>query len=115
MPQTIDLARPVRRLLISASLLAFAAPLLAACGDPCQDVADRICGCEVDSVHQSACRTRVSGSLKNGSYRPTQTDHAYCSHLLDTCPDPNDDPQMCIRLQTPQGKIDCGLAYPPAQ
>jgi hypothetical protein len=110
-PQTIDLARPVRRLFLIASL---AFPLaLAACGDPCQDVANRICGCEIDSTHQSACRTRVSDSLKNGTYKPSQTDHAYCSHLLDTCPDPADDPQMCARLSTPQGKIDCGLAYPP--
>jgi hypothetical protein len=97
----------------------FSAAVLAAlglwgmgCADPCEELAERICTCQPTETSQSACKSRVEEQLDKGPDKPTAGDDNYCEKLLDRCHDPEDDRAVCARLETPQGKIDCGLAYP---
>ena len=90
-----------------------AAAAFSACADPCEELAGRICDCQVEQVNQTACKTRMKDQLKRGP-KPTGADNDYCIDLMKTCPDPADDPSICARLDQDQGKVSCGLAYPPA-
>jgi hypothetical protein len=104
--------RPVRFAATLATLAAFSALGLSACGSSCQELGNRICGCTVEGAPRAACETSVKNQVEKGTYRPDATDQAYCEAKLATCPDPTGDQALCERLATPQGKIDCGLAYP---
>jgi hypothetical protein len=97
------------RPLLALALLA----ALVACGSPCQDLGDRICACRPPGVLRDQCTNAVQTQLGSGVQTPGKADEAYCQKLLGTCPDPGSDRGMCDRLATEQGKIDCGLAYPP--
>lgn len=92
------------------------APLLlalaAACGSPCQDLATRICECQPTASSRRSCQAAIEDQIDNGSPRPGSREQDFCERKLDTCPDPDDDPLMCDRLLTDEGKIACGLAYP---
>lgn len=87
----------------------------AACTNPCQELADRICGCQPDTNSQAACTQHVKDQMSAQVDKPTTGDNAYCEQLLGTCHDPATDRGMCDRLNTYQGKVDCGLAYPKPQ
>ena len=93
------------------ALIAVAALALAqGCSTPCEDLANRICGCLLAGPTRTACENQVKGQLKRDP-KPNSNDEAYCEAKLATCPAPGDDPGMCDRLNTCQGKVDCGLAY----
>ena len=96
--------RPVLALAILAAL--------AACGSPCQDLGDRICGCRAPGVERDQCNTAVKNQLSSGVQTPGKSDETHCQELLKTCPDPGNDPAMCDWLNTVPGKVACGLAYP---
>ena len=85
--------------------------LFTGCGSPCQDLADRICGCRAAGILQDNCKTAVKNQLGSGSPTPGNADEQYCQEKLKTCVDlPT--AALCDRIATTQGKIDCGLAYP---
>lgn len=98
------------RLLPALSIAALAG--LAACGSPCQDLGDRICGCRPPGTLRDQCTTAVKTQLGSGVQTPGKDDETYCQQKLATCPDPGKDPGMCDWLNTPAGKVACGLAYP---
>ncbi len=101
-----------RRILSRAlgALAGLAVAAAAACGSPCQDLAERICNCSFAGVARDSCVTQVKNQL-GGSGQPGSADQSFCQQKLATCKDPGDDPAMCQRLLTPQGRQDCGLAY----
>jgi len=86
---------------------------LAACGSPCQDLGDRICDCQPAGAARDQCKSAVKTQLGSGAQTPGQADEAYCQEKLATCRDPGIGVGLCEWLATRDGKIACGLAYPP--
>jgi len=103
----------MRKLLATLALPALLALGLAGCGSPCQDLADRICNCQSAGAVRDNCKASVKNEL--GATKPSSADQHACQLVLDSgkCPDPETDSKECDRLQTAQGKIDCGLAFSP--
>ncbi len=95
----------MRRLLSIAALGLFAA----GCSTPCQDLGDRICQCVPVGSSVDSCKTEVQNMVK--SVDPTKDQDHKCSDLLDSCNAPAG-VEFCDWLQTADGKVDCGLAYP---
>ncbi len=94
------------------AVIALAALALAqGCTTHCQELAERICGCLLEGPTRDACKRQVEAQLKRDP-RPDGNAQAFCESKLATCPPAGDDPGMCDRLNTCQGKVDCGLAYP---
>jgi hypothetical protein len=92
-------------------------PLLAslgACGSPCQELAERICQCELVGAIRDNCKASVRNQIGSGVQKPNDADQEFCSAKLDTCPDPAAVPEQCNTLRTPAGKEACGIAFPPA-
>ena len=93
------------------ALLALACLGLATgCGSNCKDLGDRICGCQTTTSAQDTCKTQVSNELK--AQNITDAEEAHCEALLKTCTDSPDGTSICSTLQTPEGKVACGLADP---
>jgi hypothetical protein len=101
------LRRPMRRLAATLPLL-----LVVACGSPCEDLGTRICQCQTAGALRDTCQRSVKDQIGNGNPRPGQSEQDRCEQLLKTCPDPSKDSTACDKLETEQGKIACGLAYP---
>ncbi len=99
------LPRPMRT---ARAFMAVAALALAqGCGlTHCEELAHRICGCLLEGPTRDACKNQVKAQLKRDP-RPGGDAEAYCESKLATCSGPD----MCDRLNTCQGKVDCGLAY----
>ncbi len=95
------------------ALLAAAALAAAGCGSPCQELGERICNCFPAGAGRDNCKRRVQNTLSTEKPGPTEADQAFCESRLETCPDPQDDPSVCDRLRTAQGKVDCGFAFAP--
>ncbi len=94
-----------------AAIAAAALALGQGCGiSHCEELADHICGCLAGPAAQDYCRKQVQAQL-NRDPKPGSDAEAYCASKLATCPSPGADPSMCDRLNTCQGKVDCGLAY----
>jgi hypothetical protein len=92
-------------------LVAVAAGIVA-CGSPCQDLADRICNCQPAGFLRDNCKSSVKNQIGGNGQRPGDSDQKACQALLGTCPDPESNPRQCEVLATPEGKIECGLAFP---
>jgi len=93
------------------ALALFLATALAACGSPCQDLGDRICKCQPEGITRENCERAVDKQVKDGNPRPGSNDQDFCEQKLKSCPNPDDDPAMCDRLETEVGKQACGLSY----
>lgn len=106
------LRRPMPRL---AATLPVVAAALVACGTPCGDLADHICLCQPPGSARDACRSSVSEQIGKGNPKPGDDQQKFCEDRLSHCKKPSEDPQLCDRLLTDAGRIDCGLAFPPAQ
>ncbi len=98
------------RVLIALGVVG-AAAAAAGCGSACQDLAEHICNCNFVGSPRDSCVSAVKNQL--GNAHPSNADQSFCQSKLASCPDPSDDPGICQRLLTEQGKVDCGLAYPP--
>ncbi len=70
-----------RALTLAAVLVAAAG--LAACGNPCSDLANQICSCQQNDALVQACNNKVSTDTYASS--PTAAQRDRCSALLDTC------------------------------
>jgi hypothetical protein len=86
---------------------------VAACGSACQDLGDRICSCQPAGSARDNCRSSVRNELGSSYGKATDADQKKCEALLTTCPDFENHSDQCPVLLTEQGKIACGLAYPP--
>ena len=95
----------MRRLVSIAALVLLAA----ACSDPCKDLGDRICQCVPVGSSVDGCKREVDNMVK--SVDPTKDQDHACSDYLDSCNAPPD-VEFCDWIQTADGKVDCGLAYP---
>jgi hypothetical protein len=95
-------------------LLALLALPLAGCGNPCQDLGNRLCGCTGGGTSSDTCRQQISNLLKD--HGVSGGDEAFCSAKLDTCnaPPVPADVKFCEWINTEAGKVACGLANPPA-
>ncbi len=94
-------------------LLALLALPLAGCGNPCQDLGNRICSCSGAGTSADTCRQQITNLLKDNGV--TAGDEAFCSSKLDTCQTPAApaDTRFCEWINTEAGKVACGLANPP--
>ena len=100
----------MRRVL--AALASVPLALAAGCGSACQDLGTRICECQPAGSARTACQRAIEDQIDKGNPKPGSGEQDFCEQKLRTCPDPDDDREMCDRLQTEEGKIACGLAYP---
>ena len=91
-----------------AAIAIAALALAQGCSSPCEDLANRICGCLLEGPTRDACKRQVEAALKREP-KPDADAEAYCESKLPTC---ETSQAMCDRLNTCQGKVDCGLAYP---
>ena len=93
------------------AVIALAALALAqGCDTSCQELANRICGCLLEGPTRDACERQAEAQLQQEP-RPDGNGEAFCESKLATCPSSGSDPGMCDRLNTCQGRVDCGLAY----
>ena len=72
------------------------------CTSPCNQLADNICNCQTTQDARNSCDAEES--TRESQVNPTSAQEQTCSDLLATCD--------CNVLDTPQGKVDCGLARP---
>lgn len=85
--------------LFTAGLLASLLTALVGCGDPCLDLAKKICACETSTIRRQQCEVRVKGEAEDST--PTAEEQERCSNKLDSC--------NCVELA--KGNLEvCGLA-----
>lgn len=94
------------------ALAALLALPLAGCGNPCQDLGNRICSCAGGGTSADTCRQQITNLLKDAGVGTD--DEAFCSAKLDTCAVPSqpEGVRFCEWVNTPCGKLQCGLANP---
>ena len=102
------LRRPMRPLAII--FLVTASLALQACGNSCQDLGDRLCQCSGAGTSRDTCKTEIKNQLSAAGVE--STDEAACSAALNTCNAPSG-ASFCEWVATTDGKVACGLAYPP--
>jgi hypothetical protein len=96
--------RPLLSLLLPLSVLA-----LAACKSPCLELAERVCECRETRLERESCRRNAAAN--ESRLEPDAAAQDSCEALLDSCPVADDEnrTQVCEELETPDGKIACGL------
>jgi hypothetical protein len=79
--------------------------LVSACGNACLQLADQICSCQPDDTTRANCQQRARD--QEGIFTVRGIDQATCQGILDKgqC--------TCQALLTPEGRVQCGIAYPP--
>jgi hypothetical protein len=82
--------------------LAVALSLLTGCKSKCRLLSEKLCDCTLNSNDKTACLQQAS--ISEGNSPPTAEDEAVCETLYQGCD--------CRLIDTPQGKIRCGLARP---
>ena len=92
---------PPRPLLLAASLLTLT--LAAGCGDACLSLAQQICRCQLDQASVDGCNQRAQQA--KAIFPERKADQTFCQHQLDT------NACDCTKLDTPEGRVGCGLAY----
>jgi hypothetical protein len=85
-------------------VLSFALALVAltGCKGSCRNLAERLCNCQATTAAQQACLQNVAN--EDGRIGPTSQDNDLCQQMLVTCD--------CHTVNTPEGKVLCGLARP---
>jgi hypothetical protein len=83
-------------------VLAAFALVLAGCTSPCVKLAQKLCECETTTEAQDNCKT--TASEQESLVDVSSEDEDRCSDLIDGCD--------CHAIDTPQGKIACGLSRP---
>jgi len=100
---------PMRRALLSLSAAALCALGLAGCGNACEDLAGRLCGCAGGGTASDTCKQQIKNQLNDVGLNAG--DKSFCSQKLDSCNAPAG-AEFCEWLNTQGGKEACGLAYP---
>ena len=88
---------PLMRLVTFVALIVVS---LCSCKSACRQLSERLCECSLNSNERSACVQRAGNA--EGANPPTPSQDQHCKDLLPTCD--------CRLIDTPQGKIRCGLA-----
>ncbi|MBJ6761339.1 hypothetical protein JGU66_11235 [Myxococcaceae bacterium JPH2] len=91
---------PMRRLVLTATLLCATLSGLTACKSACRELSEKLCDCAVNSVEKQACERRAA--QEEGRVEPTADDDLACEAKLDVCD--------CHVIETDEGKRNCGLA-----
>lgn len=100
----------MRRLTPLAFLLAVLPALLAGCASDCRRLNEFLCDCRWDtSIERQGCYANVR-AVEN-ELELTEEDQTACHRALENT---MSDPATCTceSLETPEGKIACGLANP---
>ncbi len=90
---------------MKAVLLAFSvcvALLSVGCKSSCRQLSEKLCECTGNTNDRNNCLALAS--TKESSNPPNDVDNNYCKSLLTQCD--------CRLIDTTEGKIRCGLAYP---
>jgi hypothetical protein len=72
------------------------------CTGKCRQLSEKACECSINTYVRDSCRRTVAANESNFPTKPSDED--YCATLLDKCD--------CRLLDTPEGKVNCGLAWP---
>ena len=88
---------PLMRLMLVVATLSLS---LTGCKSACRQLSEKLCDCSLNSADKSACVQRAGNSEGLNPPNPSQDQH--CKELLNNCD--------CRLIDTPQGKIRCGLA-----
>lgn len=83
--------------------VAVAAALLTGCKSSCRQLSEKLCDCTLNSNDKTACLQRAASSEANAVI--TAEDEDACRQLYDDCD--------CRLVDTPAGKVKCGLARDP--
>lgn len=75
---------------------------LTGCKSACRQLSERLCECALNSAEKSACASRAGNS--EGVNPPTPDQEVNCKALLPNCD--------CRLIDTPAGKLRCGLSRP---
>ena len=76
---------------------------LTGCKSACRQLSERLCECALNSTDKSNCVARAGNA--EGANPPTLDDEIFCKSHLSACD--------CRLIDTPRGKINCGLAKDP--
>jgi len=85
--------------LLSVAVLALAA----GCKGNCRQLAEKLCECKTNSTEKNSCLT--AASQDESSYPPDAEQDQTCGALLEQCD--------CRLIDTPEGRVRCGLSRPP--
>ena len=72
------------------------------CKSKCRQLSEKQCDCAINSSARTSCLQTVSGMESNTTLSPNE--EAYCATLIDKCD--------CRLVDTAQGKVNCGMAWP---
>ena len=97
------LRRSMFRPRIAVGVFLTASLALAGCKGNCRKLSERLCDCQPNSYLKDDCNRRVANEESRVGANATQ--EATCANLLNTCD--------CHTIDTPEGKVACGLARKP--
>lgn len=83
-----------------AVLILVAAFTLVGCKSQCRVLSEKQCDCTLSTTERTQCLAAVA--QREGTNPPTPDDEARCADLIDLCD--------CRLVDTPQGKMRCGIA-----
>lgn len=99
--------RPLMKRLLLAAAVSLAA--LAGCKNPCLELAQKLCECESTATLRDSCSQRATDEANRNAVSPDQ--EANCRELM--APSDGGRPCDCHMLDSPEGKLACGLARDP--
>ena len=73
-----------------------------ACKGDCRKLAEKLCDCAANTTEKNQCLTNAA--TEQGRVGTTPADETVCAQLYDGCD--------CHTINTPAGKVACGLARP---
>lgn len=73
---------------------------LSGCKGSCRQLSEKLCECAINSTEKAACVARAGSS--EGSNPPSDAAAAFCQEHLQQCD--------CRLINTPEGKLRCGLS-----
>ena len=88
-----------KALRLSACVLSLS--LASGCRDACLSLADRICNCQPDDNSRANCNAQAK--VAERTFKVNHDDETLCQQKLDA------NACTCDRLDTPEGRADCGL------
>lgn len=88
----------VARLVVVVALGVFAE----GCKGQCRQLSEKQCECSINTYARDTCLRAVTANETNFPTKPS--DEAYCGSLVNKCD--------CRLVDTAQGKVNCGLAWP---
>ena len=74
-----------------------------ACKGSCRQLSEKLCLCASNTFDENICIQNAA--TEQGRVGTTPEDDAVCATLIDGCD--------CHTINTPEGKVACGIARPP--